>query len=1114
MIHRLHPLSCALLLILTATALRAAELPYATHPALHGDRLIFAAEGDLWTCTVPAAPAPGAEEPVVIAYRLTSGDGVESHPVINPDGTLVAFAAEYEGNTDVYVMPIDGGRPTRLTWHPAPDHPVAWRPDGRVLYLRSPRHHPHGRTELFEIAPRAQSGLPRPVRIGTVDEAAFSGTGNRVAFTRFGAGRWHWRGYRGGTTPSIWIGDLAGEQFSQLTEDRVSSDAPMWIAGRVFYRSDREGLFDIWSERPQGGDRRRHTQTVPFPAEPGQLDAYDVRFPSVDAQPRGTTIVFVQGGVLSLLDSDNDTIRRLNVRIASDRVAARPRFVPVHASLKSLRFGHQPGALLLEARGEIAVLDRASGIFRQVTRSPGSREFGAAPIDDTRVLLITDRSGEQQLALMSLETGGMMPVTEDRQDWLFPPQVAPGGHHAAFADKTMRLHLVDLSTLAVTHVDRATGGEITDYRFSPDGQWLTWSHPDSNGMRRIRLLSVRTQRMFDVTDGRSIDIMPRWDPAGRYLYFASVRRPDPVIAGEDFTWTTAGSMQIFVVPLETRVPPPLMHLAAAAGFDLTAWSKVDLDGDDDDGGEPDNDPNAAPRTMLIDTAAMTDRAIALPIASGHFDHLEAVPGGVLVVRRPVTGMLAHDALEEPVIPGLLERWHALHPDDTISVAEDVSTYALAPDHASVAITRGADVHIFALDGSNDAETLSIESARLRIDPALEWRHVLHESWRLQRDFFWAPNLLGIDWPMMLRHMETLLPRIGTREELQDLMAQLSRELRTSHAYAWGGDRHRRERPEQVSVGLLGATLEQSGGRTILRNMLRGEESDPSLTGPLWFRHLDVQDGDQITSINDVPLRAGDNPWMLLEGTVGQPVRLGLVREGHVRTITITPIGDDAPLRYLDWVERNRRQVEEASDGRIGYIHIPDMGAEGLSRFMRMFPAVHDRPALLIDVRNNGGGFVSQLILQRIAAQLIAMDAPRHGRQMRYPNMAPFAHMAFLIDEFAGSDGDIFPAMARKLGLGSLIGRRTWGGVVGIRMDKPLIDTGATTQPEFAWWEPDLGWTIENEGVAPDIEVMNTPGDDRRGRDAQLEAGIAHLLSALEASPRPAPTPAPYPVITP
>ena len=1106
---------------LTAVA-RATELPYAMHPALHGDRLIFSAEGDLWTCTVPE-PAQDGSEPVIVAYRLTSGDGVESHPVISPDGKQVAFAAQYEGNTDVYVMPVEGGQPQRLSWHPEADHPVAWRPDGRVLYLRSPRNHPHGRTELFEIAPRAQAGLPQAMRIGTVDEAAFSGTGNRVAFTRHGAGRFHWHGYRGGSTPAIWIGDLAGEQFNQLTEDRVTCDAPMWISGRIYYRSDRGGRFDIWSDRPQGGDQKRHTQTADFPQQPGQIDAFDVRFPSVDAAARGASIVFVQGGALRLLDTRADTLRTLNVRSASDRVSARPRFAPVHESLTALRFGHDAQTLLLESRGEIALLDRTSGIMRQLTRSSASREFGVSAIDEERVLLITDRTGEQQLWVMSLLTGGSMPVTEDREDWLFPPQVAPGGAHAAFADKTMRLHLVDLQTLERTQIDRAEGGEITDYRFSPDGQWLAWSHPDLNGMHRIRMMAVRTGRIFDVTDARSIDVMPRWDPAGRYLYFAGTRRPDPIFVWSDFTWTTAGSMQIFAVPLAQAVPPPLLSLATAAGFDLTAWSQMkeseETKGDAAADMHEDHDhmhaeaPQRTARMMLVDPDDLSARAIALPIPAGEFDHLEAVPGGVLFIRRPVTGMLSIDLFDEETMPGELYRWNALHPDDAASLAKDVATYALAPDMSAIVTARGAELHIVSLE-DGEAETLSLESARLRVDPVQEWRHVLRESWRLQRDFFWAPNLLGIDWTLMRDHMETLLPRIATREELQDLVAQLARELRTSHAYAWGGDRHRRERPDAVAVGLLGAALEQVGGRVLVRGVLRGDETDAELTGPLSFRHLDVRDGDQVTSINDIPLRAGDNPWMLLEGTAGQPVRLGLLRDGAARTIEVTPIEDDSALRYLDWVDRNRISVEEASGGRIGYVHIPDMGPLGLSRFMRMYPPVHDRPALLIDVRSNGGGFVSQLIMQRIATALLALDAPRHGRSGRYPHMAPHAHMVFLIDEFAGSDGDIFPAIARKLELGPLIGRRTWGGVVGIRMDKPLIDAGATTQPEYAWWEPEGGWTIENEGVAPDIEIMNSPADDRRGRDAQLEAGIAHLLEQLERDARPTPTRPDYPVISP
>lgn len=1104
----------ALLAGLAITSIAAgAEVGYYSQPALHGDRIVFVSEGDLWTATIP-----GSEEDAgpIVAYRLTSGDGAEYMPRLSPDGSSIAFAGQYDGNTDVYVMPIDGGAPERLTFHPSADEPLAWTPDGRDILFRSPRAHPLGRAELWKIS--TAGGMPSSYDFGPCSMINLSSSGSRFAFTRWSNENWSWKRYRGGTAPEIWLGDFSTGSFAQLTDHEANDLFPMWMLGRVFFLSDRAGTANIFSDSGRGGDIQQHTDFAPVEGNPQAIEGYDVRWPSADAQHRGTRIVFAQAGGLALLDITDNSIRRLDIRLASDRVAARTCMTDPTETMTEYSLSPDGSRLLVGSRGEVFSIDIELGQIRQLTRTSNAREWGAAYLGDKTIVLITDLGGQQQIA--TLPADGSEPaglVTEDREVWLFPPATSPDGRWCAFGDKTTRLHLLDMVTLQRKQIDQAEAGEITDYRFSPDSQWLAYSTPMPNGMSSVSVYSLRTGRSFTISDGLHSDYEPRWDPEGKYLYFLSNRNLNPVLGEMDFEHVFINTAGVYAVPLAAVTPPPSVEAARAVGFDIDTWAGQPAEKKADSSMEkaPAEAVEAAEAQgmlMQIDMEGIATRVYQLPIEPGIYDQLEAITGGVVFISREIEGLM-DEVWPAPSLGlpnGALHIYGVMDDEDKV-FAEQVSGYAIDRERLRIVFPTEDGFSIIDLEGEPKPQPMEIKPTQLKVDVQAEWGQIFDEAWRLQRDFYWAPNHAGADWSAMYDKYHALLQRIGTRVELNDLIGQLIGELSTSHTYVWGGQEH--DSVEPVSVGLLGADIEMAGGMFKITRILPGRPWEEDLISPLAGSYLGVSEGDVILEVNEAPLNYGTNIFELLQDQAGKTVLLTVSDpDGRTnrRTVAVKAVGGERALRYAAWVENNRRAVDEASNGALGYLHIPDMGGDGLVEFARLFYPQFDKKGLVIDVRDNGGGFVSQMIIQRLARKPITYSKMRHGAVERYPVKSVLGHMAVLIDQHAGSDGDIFPDAFRRLELGPLIGTRTWGGVVGIRADKPFIDLGISTQPEFALWD-DQGWPMENIGVSPDIEVDLTPMDIAAGRDSQLDKAIEVLLEKLETEPTEAPPMPPFPV---
>lgn len=1098
-VNRLAPSAAAVLVSLAAvsTTVSAGVEGYYQFPALHGDTVIFTAEGDLWKGSINGGTAT----------RLTTHDGTEAFAKISPNGQWIAFSAEYDGNVDVYVMPFDGGEPERLTYHPTRDEVVAWKPDSSAVVFRSRRVAVRWEQHLYEVP--IDGGHPVQVPVGSGALCSYSDDGKTLAYNRLGGESQTWKRYTGGTSQDIWIADLQEQSFTKLTDWAGSDRFPMWYNGRIYYLSDSDGQrMNIHSMRPDGTDQRQHT----FHTD------YDARWPDL----HDGKIVYMYAGGLSLFDITSGTSRAISLSIASDRVHLRTRFEDASVTLEGYGLNFDGDRLVISSRGELWNCPVEDGRVIQVAESSGTRERAASfsPDGDT-IACITDESGEQRVALYSADGTGHRRFLSGGQDWLFPPVWSPDGTKIAYADSTMSLYIDDLNTGAHTVVEECPNWEIEEYVFSPDGRYLAYTRPDRpEGSRSdIYIFDIENQQTHTVTTPFSHDHDPVWDPYGRYLYFLSSRSYNPLVGERDANHIVTETTKICGLILAADGLSPFLPHELYEG---TGWFGEDEEGDAQANGETDDaelladtDPQTAPEEeaeeiedIVIHFDGLIDRVFELPTPARNYASLTADTDNLYYLTFPTDRVLDEVWGEADVrLRNTLYRFNLYDTEET-KLVDAVVDYVLSGDLTTMALRVADDIRVGPVEALEGAGADALENGfnpadlRLKVNPAEEWAQIFREAWRLQRDFYFVENMAGLDWELMYERYSALLPRIGSREELNDLIGQLIGELGTSHTYIWGGDT---DEPEWVGVGLLGADVvpdAQANAHRVI-SILRPEVWETDSVSPLTMTNANVHVGDYLFAVNRRKLTAADNLYERLADLPGSQVLLtvGSRADGSdARDIQIETLSDDRDLRYRDWCRRNREYVDKASGGRIGFFHLPDMDAAGLVRFVEGFYPQADKDGLIIDVRYNGGGWVSQMLIERLARTPWAYDFPRRGKPSTYPDQVHVGPKAALINQFAGSDGDIFPHSFKLRGLGPLIGMRTWGGVVGIRADKEFVDGGVSTQPEFAWWEPGGGWTIENHGVDPDIEVDILPGDELAGRDPQIQTAIDIILQSLADNP--------------
>lgn len=1066
----------AIVVALCGSSVAFARTGYYQFPDLHDHAIVFASEGDLWT----VADTGGT------ARRLTTHAGAEYFPRYSPDGKTVAFTGEYGGNRDVYVMPADGGEPRRLTWHPEVDEVVGWMPDGKRIIFRS--HSGNDTTSGFEwhlFTVPVDGGDPEPVPLGWAGRVAIDPVSKRWAFNRSSVEFRTWKRYRGGTAPTIWVGDPTRGDFKEVARTQGAEAFPMWSGGRIFFLSDQGGTGNLWSMKPDGSEPKRETHET----------TWDVRWPAVAPDGR---IVFSLGGDLHVYDPASGKDRKLEVDVPSERRLARVRYPNAEKSVTSFELSPDGDRLAVVTRGEIVSVAVKNGVSLPITRGSAARERGAAFSGDGKSLIyITDATGEEDLRVVDAWGRGQprVLVPAGKTGWRFPPVASPDGKWIAYADQTQTLYVVPAAGGPPRTVDHSAQAEINEYVFSPDGRYLAYSLPLPTDFTVVKIFDTQTGKSVSITGATTNDGTPAWDPEGRYLYFLSDRFANPVLDRRDAENVEIRSTRPFLVVLQKDGKNPF---ANTAGLPPRPGEPEVKKPDDK---KPDDKKPRQVKPVRIDFDGLADRYVAFPVPPGSYTGLAATAKAVFYADVPVRGMAEASDGDGPPDATLVA--FDLDKRKPRPFLDGVTRWKLAGDR--LAIARKTELFVVDAGKPPSPEELGDQKVALanlviELAPQDEWRQIYDETWRMMRDFYWDANMGGVDWRAQRDKYRALLPRLGTRDELNDLLGELIGELATSHTYISGGDPGTELPP--VATGLLGIDAVRKGIGYEVTRIYRGDPAD-GLRSPLDEPGVNVRVGDVLLAVNHRPFAPGEPLLAALDNLADKDVVLTVNARPDLagaRDVVVRPMHTERRLRYVDWVRRNREYVSQRTGGKVGYLHLPDMGTNGLIAFDTWFYPQNDKQALVVDVRWNGGGFVSERILERMRRKVLAAWHARGGGGGSYPSRAVDGPFVVLTNEYAGSDGDIFPTVVQLDKLAPVIGKRSWGGVVGIRGDKPLVDGGQPTQPEFAFWDPTQHWGTENRGVIPDIEVTDLPQDVARGMDAQLDRGVAEVQRLMAQHP--------------
>lgn len=1048
---------------------------YYRFPDVRGDRIVFVSEDDLWL-----APLAGGK-----AHRLTVSPGNVSYPIVSPDGKWIVFTATDEGYGEMYLIPADGGKTSRLTYLGSAAIPLGWSDDSKNILFTSGFAQAYG--SMIYTIPR-EGGEPEVVPVGHANKISY-GPQKGVVIGRHTRDTARWKRYRGGTAGELWIDREGNGTFEKLIDKPSNYDCPMWIGNRIYFISDHEGIGNIYSCDPKGKAVKRHT---------GHSEYY-VR----NARTDGKTIVYHAGADLWALDLKTGKNRMIELDYNSPVPQTVRKNIENEKYLQGYDLSKRGTHTVAAIRGKLALFANWNGPVRQAGRKDGVRyRIPRWLHDGKRFIAVSDEvSGEDQLLLVDSVTGNEDILPKQNLGRIHTMEASPVDDRVMLTNHRNELILIDLAGKSAKTLDTSDHHRIDDINWSPDGRWVTYTYFNTRETMLIRVVQTATGEIHDITAPVLNDHSPVFSACGKYIFFAGVRVFEPVYDAVHFDLGFLKATQLYAVPLKKDIRSP---------FDPDPKSPL--------GEEPEMPPadkkpgEEKPVDVEIEFDGIEQRIVPFPIDAGMYFGLTAIDKKVMWLEYPRDG-LKHERVRvgEPK-PRLILHVYDFEKQTSDVLIKGISWYRLSADRKTMMIRKRGNLTVLKAGEkpkekvknkySVEGGEIDMKRIKLMFNPREEWRQMYREAWLLQREHFWTPDMSGVDWDRVYKRYLPLLERLGSRAEFSDLIWEMQGELGTSHCYEFGGDY--RSHPV-FPIGKLGCSfkLAANGKYYVIGDIFQGDPSSEEERSPLTAPGVNIEPGDHLLAVNGIEVNDEVSPREALMNLGGQVVTLTIVTKGKRKPhdVVVKTLHSEMSLLYREWVEKNKRYVHEQSGGKIGYIHIPDMGTRGYSEFHRHFMVETQYDALIVDVRYNGGGHVSQLLLEKINRKRLGYDKTRWSKEPEpYPSYSMAGPIVAITNQFAGSDGDIFSHSFKMMKIGELIGKRTWGGVIGINGQYSLADGAVTTQPEYSFWFKDVGWGVENYGTDPDIEVDILPGDYVKNKDPQLDKAIDLIKEKLEKNP--------------